>query len=510
MAAFAASAVSFTSTTAGQRSVAKNRKPREGSGRAHEAQLLARGGQPRWPTCQWRPHAPLPENVGVPVGAYVCTEAHQVQTVRAALMDTGRLKPHGVTRFDSRVWRAFIAGEGFDTIDDPTVDAEAHDASSSATAAAAAAASDCLPIVYPVLSSSSTAAAAASAKSAAAVVSASSGGRDSTRGGEGAEWWAVHVFGHHETRQGEGCEGREDADEDEALAALLASGEVTYVPGVRIGSPACYLDTPETRSRSRGGGGGGGGSPPPLELGTWTPLMSVEERERTMRERRTMEALERPGTGGGLSSPRWAPEAHDALARAVDWAPSGVGRDGGGGTAEDGTGASEASGAGTGTSESGMAGAKEILDGAGMDARTTTAPPRMPPYAPFTFSELFAGVGGFGVALRSLGGTAVFASELCSHARRTYMAHHGGDSTGADTDEEGTSFMLVTGDITDVCETIIPPHDLLTGGFPCQSFSKRGDQLGLDDPRGQLYKEILRVLTACRPKVRNERTNERM
>lgn len=61
--------------------------------------------------------------------------------------------------------------------------------------------------------------------------------------------------------------------------------------------------------------------------------------------------------------------------------------------------------------------------------------------------------------------------------------------------------VMVTGDITDVWEGIIPPHDLLTGGFPCQSFSQRGDQLGLEDTRGQLYKEILRVLTACQPKV---------
>ena len=44
--------------------------------------------------------------VGIPVGAYVCAEAETVQRVRAALLDSGRLKPHGVTRFDARVWRA--------------------------------------------------------------------------------------------------------------------------------------------------------------------------------------------------------------------------------------------------------------------------------------------------------------------------------------------------------------------------------------------------------------------
>ena len=68
----------------------------------------------------------------------------------------------------------------------------------------------------------------------------------------------------------------------------------------------------------------------------------------------------------------------------------------------------------------------------------------------FTFSELFAGVGGFGVALRSLGGTPVFASELCGHARRTYLAHHGG-SWGDDGSTDARTPLVCCGDITDVC-----------------------------------------------------------
>ena len=120
-----------------------------------------------------------------------------------------------------------------------------------------------------------------------------------------------------------------------------------------------------------------------------------------------------------------------------------------------------------------------------------------PTFARFTFSELFAGVGGFGAALRDLGGEATFASESCPHARRTYVVNHGcGAGTGAPGDGP-----LVVGDITDVCEEIIPPHDVLTGGFPCQSFSARGQRRGLDDPRGALYREILRTLVACRPRA---------
>lgn len=130
----------------------------------------------------------------------------------------------------------------------------------------------------------------------------------------------------------------------------------------------------------------------------------------------------------------------------------------------------------------------------------------------FTFSELFAGIGGFGVALRSLGGTPVFASELCGRARRTYLVHHAGSwrddvsnypdaSPNPDASPRRTPPLICCGDITDVCETLVPPHDVLTGGFPCQSFSRRGDMLGLDDPRGQLFREILRVLVAAEPRA---------
>ena len=94
----------------------------------------------------------------------------------------------------------------------------------------------------------------------------------------------------------------------------------------------------------------------------------------------------------------------------------------------------------------------------------------------------------------------MFASELCGDARRTYLAHHGG-SWGDDGSTDARTPLVCCGDITDVCETLMPPHDVLTGGFPCQSFSRRGDRLGLGDPRGQLFREILRVLVAAEPRA---------
>lgn len=77
----------------------------------------------------------------------------------------------------------------------------------------------------------------------------------------------------------------------------------------------------------------------------------------------------------------------------------------------------------------------------------------------FTFVDLFAGIGGFHVALKELGGQCVFASEWDEHAQRTYEANHG---------------LKPVGDITQVEPSSIPKHTILTAGFPCQPFSIAG------------------------------------
>ena len=269
--------------------------------------------------------------------------------------------------------------------------------------------------------------------------------------GSGDEW-AVHVFGI--------SEGQREVD---AMEELLASGDVRYVPNVRIGSPACYVDT---KSRHEGCSGR------EPELRSWSPLIPEDELERTRRKRAEDERASRAPRG--QSPPRWRPAAHTALAAAVD-------------------GEGDAGSSSTDGFTSSTDGFTSSTDG-------------------FTFSELFAGIGGFGVALRSLGGTPVFASELCGRARRTYLVHHAGSwrddvsnypdaSPNPDASPRRTPPLICCGDITDVCETLVPPHDVLTGGFPCQSFSRRGDMLGLDDPRGQLFREILRVLVAAEPRA---------
>lgn len=106
----------------------------------------------------------------------------------------------------------------------------------------------------------------------------------------------------------------------------------------------------------------------------------------------------------------------------------------------------------------------------------------------FTFIDLFAGIGGFHGALTSLGGECVFASEIDPHAVRIYENNWG---------------MKPQGDIIALTEhdVLVPDHDVLCAGFPCQPFSKSGKQLGMDETRGTLFWNILRILEAKRPKM---------
>lgn len=103
----------------------------------------------------------------------------------------------------------------------------------------------------------------------------------------------------------------------------------------------------------------------------------------------------------------------------------------------------------------------------------------------FRFIDLFAGVGGFHIAMSRLGGKCVFASEIDPYAAKTYKANFGIDPQC---------------DIRLVDEKNIPQHDVLCAGFPCQAFSKAGKQEGFDDTRGTLFFEIKRILKYHKPK----------
>jgi len=123
------------------------------------------------------------------------------------------------------------------------------------------------------------------------------------------------------------------------------------------------------------------------------------------------------------------------------------------------------------------------------------APPPPPADARFTFAELFAGIGGFRLGLEALGGVCTFASELDPFAAATYRLNW---------PEASSAAALVLGDISWVQANDVPPFDIITGGFPCQTFSVRGDQAGCairsNDWRGALYLEMIRLLQQRRPK----------
>jgi DNA (cytosine-5)-methyltransferase 1 len=103
------------------------------------------------------------------------------------------------------------------------------------------------------------------------------------------------------------------------------------------------------------------------------------------------------------------------------------------------------------------------------------------------FIDLFAGLGGFHVALTRLGHNCMFACEIDAELRKLYKQNFGIEPKG---------------DIRDVDEAAIPAHDILCAGFPCQPFSKAGDQQGFTDPEsGDLFEEhIVRIVNFHKPR----------
>lgn len=107
----------------------------------------------------------------------------------------------------------------------------------------------------------------------------------------------------------------------------------------------------------------------------------------------------------------------------------------------------------------------------------------------FTFIDLFAGIGGFAVALKGLGGTCVGSVEIDRQAAAVYELNHGHSPLGDITqlaNDDGVAF---------------DEHTVLTAGFPCQPFSKSGSQRGMEEARGTLFWNILRIIEERRPPV---------
>ncbi len=105
----------------------------------------------------------------------------------------------------------------------------------------------------------------------------------------------------------------------------------------------------------------------------------------------------------------------------------------------------------------------------------------------FKYIDLFSGIGGFRVALDSLGGRSVGFSEIDKFAIETYKSNFN--------DPEDHDL----GDVTQIDN--IPETDLIVGGVPCQSWSVAGKMKGFDDPRGKLWFDSIEVVRKARPRV---------
>lgn len=106
----------------------------------------------------------------------------------------------------------------------------------------------------------------------------------------------------------------------------------------------------------------------------------------------------------------------------------------------------------------------------------------------FSFIDLFAGIGGFRIAMQSLGGQCVFSSEWDEAVKETYFQNYG---------------EVPFGDITKPeIKALIPDQfDVLCAGFPCQPFSNAGLKRGIEDTRGTMFYHIAEILRDHQPKA---------
>lgn len=116
--------------------------------------------------------------------------------------------------------------------------------------------------------------------------------------------------------------------------------------------------------------------------------------------------------------------------------------------------------------------------------------PKFPsPESPrFTFIDLFAGIGGFRLAMQANGGRCVFSSEFNDRAQATY-AHNFGDVPHGDITLRSTK------------DAVPGRFDVLCGGFPCQAFSIAGKRLGFEDTRGTLFFDVADIIRSRRPRA---------
>lgn len=103
-----------------------------------------------------------------------------------------------------------------------------------------------------------------------------------------------------------------------------------------------------------------------------------------------------------------------------------------------------------------------------------------------TYIDLFCGIGGFRIALDKFGAECLFSSDFDKDCQKIYELNFKEKPYG---------------DITKVDTKLIPRHDILTAGFPCQPFSISGKQGGFEDTRGTLFFDVAKIIKLKRPKI---------
>lgn len=106
----------------------------------------------------------------------------------------------------------------------------------------------------------------------------------------------------------------------------------------------------------------------------------------------------------------------------------------------------------------------------------------------FKFIDLFAGIGGFRLALQNTGGKCVYTSEWENAAKKTYQKNFGEVPFGDITKESTKNY-------------IPDKFDILCAGFPCQAFSIAGNRKGFSDTRGTLFFDVEQIINKHKPKV---------
>ncbi len=112
----------------------------------------------------------------------------------------------------------------------------------------------------------------------------------------------------------------------------------------------------------------------------------------------------------------------------------------------------------------------------------------------FRFIDLFAGIGGFHIAMHHVGGKCVFASEWDKNARLSYEANYKNIEPSLFKKDKKGKYLYFNEDINDANPSLIPNFDICCAGFPCQPFSVAGLKRGFEDTRGTLFFNIANIV----------------